>query len=96
MSAPIPPITANPNTNIDIEDSCNCCWGRKVSKKPAFNRSNASLYLFAKELENPPRDANEVYNLKVTVNVETPNNSRRAMHESYDADSTQSTKEENV
>ncbi len=95
----IPPINARADTEIDIQDSCNCCWGRKIKKKPTLSRSNAKLDLFADQLEKPVRDANEVYNLHVTVNVESPNHSRRSSHghrnshdSAYDAASTQSTR----
>ncbi len=77
----VPPISANPHTEIEIEDSCNCCWGRRVKKKPShLKRRDASADLFADQLEHPIRDANEVYNLNISVHVDTPKESHDRKH----------------
>jgi len=81
MATPIPPINANAQTEIDIQDSCNCCWGRKVKKKPKLPRQDAAADLFVKEITVPVRDANETYNLNVNVNVDT-HKIRRKSHDS--------------
>lgn len=105
---PIPPINVNPNTNIDMQDSCNCCWGRKVKPKPPLNRSNARADVFTISSPKMPKDANEVYDLHVSVNYhskrdsneDTPKHVRNITRypqnipDGYEADSTQSTKEE--
>lgn len=81
MAAPIPPITVTPHTEIELEDSCNCCWGRRQTKPP-LKRSDAEADLFAEQLADPSaipvRDAHEVYNLNVNVTVqENAHHSRR-------------------
>lgn len=82
MAAPIPPINANVHTELDMQDSCNCCWGRKVKKKkPKLERRDAAADLFVKEITVPVRDANEVYNLNVNVNVDT-HKIKRLSHDS--------------
>ncbi len=67
MSVSLPPITANPETTIEIEDSCNCCFPMKARKKKPkhapLERQDAINDL-ADRLTHPVRDANEIYNLK--------------------------------
>lgn len=95
----IPPVDANAHTEIDIEDSCNCCWGRRIKKKPPLIRKNGSADLFKAGSPRIVRDATEVYNLNVNVDFSssTPKHKRSATtypKEGYDADSTQSTQDE--
>jgi hypothetical protein len=62
----IPPLTLTPTTEIEIEDSCNCCMPRRP-KKPALVRQDAV------------RDVQEVYNLTMTT-TNIHNESPRRRH----------------
>lgn len=68
----LPPITVTPHTEIDVEDSCNCCWGRRQpDPRPPLERSYNQ--------KNPPpelvRDSHDVYNFDVVI--ESPKGHRR-------------------
>lgn len=97
------PVTGDleAQTHVEVVDSCNCCWGRKIKHKPAYNRSNAKMDLFAAGSPKLVRDANSVYNLGDIVPSDSPHEGSEKKHirqqtkyphdSSYDAGSTQST-----
>lgn len=90
MASPIPPLNVSPNTDINMNDSCNCCWGRKpkkIKEKPqlqrqdAFSQSVVDIAQLTKNLGT--RDADEVYDLHMSVNIQRK--SRDLTHESTDS-----------
>ena len=74
--AAIPPLTITPTTEIEIEDSCNCCWGRPVKKKTPAKISRSYSETMAAKFEQPVRDSHDIYNFDVVV-VQTPEKHRK-------------------
>lgn len=70
----LPPLSANAETQIELNDSCNCCWGKKKKKKEK-DTTREKTQDFVNQLMNPSRDANEVYNLHMSVDISSKRNS---------------------
>lgn len=85
MSVPVATGNLKAHTEIEVEDSCNCCWGRKIKKQPSveiaypkapLHRSHGRSDIFSastpKLLTSPRlvKDANEVFNFNVNVTIE--------------------------
>jgi hypothetical protein len=69
--AAIPPLTLTPTTEIEIEDSCNCCIPKRQSKPKLA-------------LQDAVRDVQEVYNLTMhTTHITNESPHHHRQHTTY-------------
>lgn len=102
MASPVTDQKEKQSALTEVDYTC-CCFGRKVSKPPkpaplsrggAFSKSTQDLGKLAQDLSYPVKDANEVYSLKEPRHYRQLTRHPKVKPDGYDADSTQSTKEE--
>lgn len=75
--AALPPINAR--SDIEIEDSCNCCWGPRKKKERKLTPAEKA---FADKISHAdePKDSSDVYNFNIHVDVSTPKEKRHSHH----------------